>query len=88
MCRPPATSTDDIELLERLDIQASVHPTHITHADMIRLMTLAGFGSGTALWKQVLDADDPMLADAHTVRLLLRWAKDPGKRRSIPRASR
>jgi hypothetical protein len=51
----------DIDLLERLSIEASVKLSHVSRGDLTRLMGLTGFGPGTVLWQEVMAADDPML---------------------------
>lgn len=67
---------DDAALLERLAIQASVHPCHLARADLLRLLELAGFDHRDMAWRDVLASDDPMLVDPEGVRKMIAMARE------------
>lgn len=70
-------SPDDAALIERLAIQASVNPTRITRADLVRLMKLARVDHRDPAWRDILAGDDPMLVHPKAVRLMIKMARQP-----------
>lgn len=66
----------DHDLLSRLAIQSSANPTHVTRADLLQLLALAGFDRRSQVWQAALTGDDPMLVDAHSVRVMIDRARE------------
>ena len=63
--------------LDAMAVRAAVDPCELLRIDLLRLLELAGFGRGSAIYADMAAQGGVVLVDAAGVRATVEWARGP-----------